>query len=104
MDNNLLAYIQESKLGASEIQWLSKLATFNFTIKYQTGHSNRTMDPLCHCPYSPSCDFESESDSDEVEAIPYSSVCEAIDQCLNSSKIPEDLKQEAQDISCVYNL
>ena len=33
--------------------------------------------------------------------ISYSSVCEATDQCLNSSKIPEDLKQEAQDISCV---
>ena len=28
-------------------------------------------------------------------------VCEALDQCLNDSKIPEVLKQEAQDISCV---
>ena len=28
-------------------------------------------------------------------------VCEALDQCLNGSKIPEVLKQEAQDISCV---
>ena len=28
-------------------------------------------------------------------------VSEAIDQCLNSSKIPEDLKQKAQDISFV---
>ena len=37
---------------------------------------------------------------DEVEVIPYSSVCEALDQCLNGSKIPEDLKQEAQDITC----
>ena len=27
-------------------------------------------------------------------------VCEAVDQCLNSSKIPKDLKQEAQGISC----
>ena len=27
-------------------------------------------------------------------------VCEALDQCLNGSKIPEVLKQEAQDISC----
>ena len=38
---------------------------------------------------------------DEVETIPYSSVCEALDQCLNGSKIPEDLKQEAQEIGCV---
>ena len=27
-------------------------------------------------------------------------VCEALDQCLNGSKIPEVLKQEAQQISC----
>ena len=37
----------------------------------------------------------------EVETIPYSLVCEALDQCLNGSKIPEVLKQQAQDISCV---
>ena len=33
-DNNLLAYIMESKLGASQIQWLSELALFDFFIKY----------------------------------------------------------------------
>ena len=37
---------------------------------------------------------------DKVEVIP-SLVCEALDQCLKGSKIPEYLKQEAQDISCV---
>ena len=113
-DNNLLAYIQESKLGASQIQWLSELALFDFTIKYQTGHSNRAADALSHHPFNPSCNFDTEStDSDEVEVIcysatcnevetiPYSVVCEALDQCLNGSKIPEVLKQEAQDISCV---
>ena len=113
MDNNLLAYIQESKLGASQIRWLSELALFDFTIKYQTGHSNRAADALSHCPFNPSCDVDAEStDSDEVEVIsysatcnevetiPYSVVCEALDQCLNGSKIPEVLKQEAQDISC----
>ena len=87
---------------------------FDFTIKYQTDHSNRAADALSHHPFNPSCNFESEStDSDEVEAIsysatcdgvetiPYSSVCEALDQCLNGTKIPEVLKQEAQEISCV---
>ena len=34
MDNNPLAYIQESKLGTSQIQWLSGLVLFDFTIKY----------------------------------------------------------------------
>ena len=33
-DNNPLAYIQTSKLGASQICWLSKLALFNFNIIY----------------------------------------------------------------------
>ena len=36
-DNNPLTYIMESKLGASQIQWLSELAFFHFVIKYQTG-------------------------------------------------------------------
>ena len=27
-------------------------------------------------------------------------VCEAVDLCLNSTKIPKDLKQEVQNISC----
>ena len=86
---------------------------FNFTIKYQTGHSNRAADALSHHPFNPSCNVDTEStDSDEVEVIsysatcnevetiPYSVVCEALDQCLNGSKIPEVLKQQAQDISC----
>ena len=61
----------------------------------------------------PSCNFNNKStDSgevevisyaaacNEVETIPYLLVCEALDQCLNGLKIPEVLKQEAQDISC----
>ena len=75
---------------------------FDFVIKYQTGHSNSTADALSHCPFNPSCDHESKSkaDSDEVEVISYSLVCEAGYLCFNSTKIPEDLKQEAQNISC----
>ena len=113
LDNNPLAYVQESKLGTLQIQWLSELALFDFTIKYQTGHSNRATDALgCH-PFNPSCNFKSEStDSDEVEVIsysatcdevetiPYSLVCEALDQYLNGSRIPKELKQEVQETSC----
>ena len=74
---------------------------FDFTIKYQTGHSNKDADAFsCH-PFNPSCNSESKADSNEVEVISYSLVCEAIDQCLNGSKIPKDLKQKAQVISCV---
>ena len=78
-------------------------ALFDFVIKYQTGQSNRATDALsCH-PFNPSCDdsfSESKADSDECEVISYSLVCEAVDLCLNSTKIPKDLKQGVQDISC----
>ena len=113
MDNNPLAYVLESKLGALQIQWLSELALFDFAIKYQTGCSNRAVDALSHHPFNPSCNFKTEStDSDEVEVISYSATCngvenipyslvyEALDQCLNGSKIPKVLKQETQQISC----
>ena len=60
MDNNPLTYVQESKLGASQIRWLSELALFDFTIKYQTGRSNRVADALSHRPFNPSCDVDSE--------------------------------------------
>ena len=33
-DNNPLAYVLESKLGTSQIQWLSELVLFDFVIKY----------------------------------------------------------------------
>ena len=102
-DNNPLTYVMESKLGASQIWWLSELALFNFVIKYQTGQSNRAADALSHHPFNPSCDdsfAESKADSDECEVISYSLVCEAVDLCLNSTKIPKDLKQQVQDISC----
>ena len=103
MDNNPLPYVLESNSGASQIWWLSELALFNFVIKYPTGHSNRATDALnCH-PLNPSCDDSlsgSKADSDGVEVISYSSVCEAVDLCLNSTKIPKDLKQGAQNISC----
>ena len=39
-DNNPLAYVMESKLGVSQIWWLSELALFDFVIKYRTGRSN----------------------------------------------------------------
>ena len=103
MDNNPLTYVMESKLGASQIWWLSELALFNFVIKYQTGRSNRAADALSHRPFNPSCDksfSESKADSDECEVISYSLVCEAVDLCLNSTKIPKDLKQGVQDVSC----
>ena len=69
MNNNPLVSVKDSKLGTSQIQWLSELAMFDFTIKYQTGHSNKATDALGHYSFNPSCDFESETDSNEVQAV-----------------------------------
>ena len=53
-NNNPLAYIQTSKLGASQICWLSELALFNFNIIYRSGKSNQAADSLSWHP-EPNC-------------------------------------------------
>ena len=45
-DNSPVAYVRESKLGASQIWWLSELALFDFTIHYLTGRSNKAISAL----------------------------------------------------------
>ena len=52
MDNNPLVYVQESKLGMSQFQCLSELALFDFTIKYETGKSNKANNALSWHPYT----------------------------------------------------
>ena len=51
-NNNPLAHVQESKLGACQIQWLSELALFNFQICYHSGRSNRAANALSCSPTS----------------------------------------------------
>ena len=45
-DNNPLTYVGTSCLGASQIQWLSNLALFDFDIEYRAGKSNQAADAL----------------------------------------------------------
>ena len=40
------------------------------------------------------------SDCNEIEVISYSLVCEVVDEYLNTTKVPDDLKKEALSISC----
>ena len=68
-DNSPLAYVRESKLGASQIQWLSELALFDFTIHYRTGRSNRATDALSRHPHTDEeINQERGSDHNEVES------------------------------------
>ena len=101
-DNSPLACVRESKLGASQIQLLSELPLFDFTIHYRTGRTNRATNALSMHPYnSEEINQERGSDCDEVEFFSYSSVCKVVDEILNTTKVPHNLKAEAQEISCV---
>ena len=46
LDNNPLTYVCTSRLGASQICWLSNLVLFNFDIKYLVGKCNQAVDAL----------------------------------------------------------
>ena len=96
------AYIRECKLGASQIEWLSDLALFDFTIHYQTGRCNKAANTLSRHPHTEEeTKSERGSDYDEVEVISQSSVCEVVDEYLTNPKVPDDLKKEALSISCM---
>ena len=45
-NDNPLAYIQTSKVGVSQIHWLSQLALFDFNIQCRLGKINEAADAL----------------------------------------------------------
>ena len=99
-DNNPLAYVQTSKLGASQIHWLSKLALFDFNIIYTSGKTNQAADALSQHP-EPNCKFESDSDSnsDDPVMLSYATICDIIKPVLGDTKIPFKIKKKAQAAS-----
>ena len=99
-DNNPLAHIQTSKLGASQIHWLSKLAPFDFNIIYRSGKTNQAADALSWHP-EPNCKLESGSDSNSDDPVMLSSstICDIIKPVLGDTKIPFKIKKEAQAAS-----
>ena len=103
-DNNPLAYIQTSKLGASQIHWLSELALFDFNIIYRSGKSNQAADALSQCP-EPNCklesDYDSDNDSSDPVVLSYATICNIIKPVLGDTKIPLVIKKKAQ---AAYNL
>ena len=99
-DNNPLAYVQTSKLGASQICWLSKLALFDFNIIYRSGKTNQATDALSQCP-EPNCKLESDSDSnsDDPVMLSYATICDIIKPVLGDTKILFNIKKKAQAAS-----
>ena len=45
-DNNPLTYVHTSRLGMSQIRWLSDLKSFDFDIKYRVGKTKQAADAL----------------------------------------------------------
>ena len=99
-DNNPLAYIQTSKLGASQIHWFSKLDLFNFIIIYRSGKTNQAIDALSQCP-EPNYKLESDRDrnSDDPVMLSYATIYNIIELVLGDTKIPFNIKRKAQAAS-----
>ena len=93
-DNNPLAYVKESKLGAAQIRWLSKLALFDFDIKYRSGKLNQAADALSHCPMTD--EILSNTESDGYETISYAVMCDDLSEVIKGEKLPLDLKRAVQ--------
>ena len=92
-DNKPLAYVQASKLGASQICWLSKLALFDFNIIYRSGKTNQATDAFSQCP-EPNCKLESDSDSDDPVMLSHATMCKIIEPVLGDIKIPLEIKKK----------
>ena len=97
-DNNPLAYVQTSKLGVSQICWLSELALFDFNIIYRTGNTNQATDALSQHP-EPNFKLESDSDSDDLVMLSYATMCDIIKLVLGDTKIPFNSKKKAEAAS-----
>ena len=76
-DNNSLAYVKESKWVVAQIRWLSKLALFDFDMKYRSGKSNQAADTLSHCPMTDD-EILSDTESDVYETISYTALCNGL--------------------------
>ena len=89
-NNNPQAYIQTSRLGASQIYWLCELALFDFNIWYNSGKSNEACDALHQYPVNPECEMESNSDNYSKDPVmfSYATICDTIKPVLKDTKIP----------------
>ena len=83
-----------SRLGTSQIRWLSDLALFDFEIKYRVGKTNQAADALSRRPSNPDSASEPLDGEDEWKAISYDMVCQILDYHLESSKIPCQIKHK----------
>ena len=94
IDNIPLANARKGNLSTSQIQWLSKLALFDFAIKYRRDKSRKATYALSQCQLRSDSSIVSDSDSNEIEVVSYS-VCNIVNWHLVTTKVSNDLKMEA---------
>ena len=75
--NNSIAYVQTSKLGASQIHQLNEIALFDYNITYRLGRTNKAADALSQLP-EPNCKLEIHIDSDDPVMLSYATICDII--------------------------
>ena len=109
-DNNPLCYIKSSKLGATQIRWLSELALYDFDIIYHTGKSNLVTDALSRRPEvekETKKEIPPESDDDEWIVVLYQveeqgghissmEFNQVISELVGGTKIDKKLKDHIQ--------
>ena len=93
-DNNPLCYIKSSKLGATQIRWLSELALYNFDIVYHTGKSNLVTDTLSRRPeVEEEIKKEVLPESDDEESIAVSYQVKEQGGCVSSMEFNQVISE-----------
>ena len=83
----------------AQIRWLSKLALFDFDIKYRSGKSNQAADVFSHCPKIENENF-SDYESYGYETISYAVVCYDLSKVIKREKLPLEVKKSSPDGNC----
>ena len=93
-DNNPLCYIKSSKLGATQICWLSELALYDFDIVYHCGKSNLVADALSRRPkVEEETEKEIPPEDDDDEWIKVSYQVEEQGGCISSMEFNQVISE-----------
>ena len=98
-NNNALACIKTSKLGASQIWCLSKLPLCDFNIQCCSGKTSKATSALSKQSVNLELEIESDSDNNSKDpaVMSYAMVCKTLSIVLWGVKIPYSIKKGSAD-------